>query len=75
MHIETRTKDLSKLLDLYNREIDALKAKLLNGVPWEEMETTRKNITELAVAIHKSHAGKKVHNEVYAIEADTIEVA
>jgi hypothetical protein len=31
-----------------------LKAKLLNGIPWEELVVTRKNITELAIAIHKS---------------------
>ena len=75
MHIETRANDLSQLLDLYNKEIDTLKAKLLNGVPWEEMAITRKNITELAVAIHKSHGSKRADNEVYAIEAETSEVA
>ena len=75
MHVETRTQGLSYLLDLYNKEIDILKAKLLNGVPWEEMATTRKNITELAVAIHKSHGGNRLDNEVYAIEADTVAVA
>jgi len=64
MHIETKGKELPVLLELYNREIDTLKAKLLNGVPWQDLVVTRKNITELAVAIHKSHSGKATHNEV-----------
>ena len=59
MHIETQGKDLISLITLYNQEIDILKSKLLNGVPWEELIHCRKNITELAVAIHKS-SGYKV---------------
>lgn len=55
MNIETKGKDLSALLDLYNKEIDTLKSKLLNGIPWEELITVRRNITELAIAIHRSH--------------------
>jgi hypothetical protein len=58
MHIETSDKDLSVILDLYNNEIDTLKSKLLNGVPWEELVMLRRNITELAIAIHKSHKDK-----------------
>lgn len=54
MQIEIKINDLSALLDLYNKEIDTLKSKLLNGIPWEELMTTRKNITDLAIAIHKS---------------------
>jgi hypothetical protein len=54
MDIETKGKDLSDLFDLYNKEIDTLKSKLLNGIPWEELVTVRRNITELAIAIHKS---------------------
>jgi len=59
MHIETRGKDLTTLLNLYNQEIDTLKSKLLNGIPWEELSHTRKNITELALAIHRSHSTRK----------------
>ena len=59
MHIETKGKDISALLDRYNKEIDTLKSKLLNGVPWEELITVRTNITELAIAIHKSHTTEK----------------
>ena len=55
MHIETKGKDLATLLHLYNQEINTLKSKLLNGIPWEKLVTTRRNITELAIAIHKSH--------------------
>lgn len=64
MHIETTGKDLSALLELYNKEIDTLKSKLLNGIPWEELVNVRRNITELAIAIHKLHnykAGNKTH--------------
>jgi len=43
------------LLALYNQEIDTLKDKLLNGESWENLRNTRKNITELAIALHKSH--------------------
>jgi hypothetical protein len=55
MLIEIKYKDLASLLTLYNQEIDTMKAKLLNGVPWGELMHTRKNITELAIAIYKSH--------------------
>jgi hypothetical protein len=58
MHIETKGKGLSALLDLYNKEIDILKSKLLIRIPWEELVVTRKNITELAIAIHKCHNNK-----------------
>ena len=55
MQIETKDKDLSALLELYNKEIDILKSKLLNGIPWEELVPVRRNIIELAIAIQKSH--------------------
>ena len=64
MHIETTGKDLSALLELYNKEIDTLKSKLLNGIPWEELVNVRRNITELAIAIYKLHnykVGGKTH--------------
>jgi hypothetical protein len=48
-------KSFDTLLALYNQEIDTLKDKLLNGESWENMRNTRKNITELAIALHKSH--------------------
>lgn len=54
MQIEIKINDLPALLDLYNKEIDTLKSKLLNGIAWEELTTTRKNITDLAIAIHTS---------------------
>jgi flagellar biosynthesis chaperone FliJ len=55
MQIEIKNMELSMLLALYNQEINTLKSKLLNGVSWEEMIHTRRNIIELAIAIHKSH--------------------
>ena len=66
MHIETKSNDLSALLDRYNKEIDTLKAKLLNGVPWEELITVRTNITELAIAIHTSHNSEQDSNAVFS---------
>lgn len=58
MHIETKSKTVSALIDLYNKEIDTLKSKLLNGIPWEELLITRENITNLAIAIHKTYDHK-----------------
>lgn len=58
MQIETKDKDLSALLALYNREIDTLKSRLLSGASWEELAPNRRNITELAIAIHRSHDAK-----------------
>jgi hypothetical protein len=63
MHIETNGKTISVLIDLYNKEIDTLKSKLLNGIPWEELLITRENITNLAVAIHKTYDHKKADHE------------
>ena len=47
MNSKINSHDLSVLLDLYNKEIDTLKSKLLNGIPWEELKTTRKNIEKI----------------------------
>ena len=55
MQLELKDKDLATLLALYNGEVDTLRAKLLNGEPWEELTQQRKRITELAIAIHKQH--------------------
>jgi hypothetical protein len=67
MNIETKGKDLSALLDLYNKEIDTLKSKLLNGIPWEELITVRRNITELAIAIHKLH-NYKINDGTFSLK-------
>lgn len=64
MHIETRSKDLAALLELYNKEIDTLKSKLLNGIPWEELVSVRRNITELAIAIHRYHGCKPANSSL-----------
>ena len=47
--------ELETLLTLYNQEIEKLKEKLLNGESWENLRPIRSNITELAIAIQKSH--------------------
>lgn len=45
--------DLVALLGLYNKEINNLKVKLLNGENWEDLKDHRRIVTELAAAIHK----------------------
>ena len=45
--------DLVALLGLYNKEINALRAKLLNGENWEDLKDHRSIVTALAAAIHK----------------------
>jgi hypothetical protein len=45
--------DLVALLGLYNKEINNLKTKLLNGENWEDLKDHRRIVTELAAAIHK----------------------
>lgn len=55
MQLDITNSDLQTLLALYNHEIDKLKEKLLNGETWEDVKPVRRNITELAIAIQKSH--------------------
>jgi hypothetical protein len=56
MQHPTTDKNFEALFTLYNQEMDLLKEKLLNGESWENLNSTRKNITELAIALHKSHS-------------------
>jgi len=53
--MDIKGKDLPTLLALYNQEIDLLREKLLNGESWESLRNLRRNITELAIALQKSH--------------------
>jgi len=55
MQLDFSNKDLQTLLSLYNQEMDKLNQKLLNGDSWEDVKPVRRNITELAIAIQKSH--------------------
>jgi hypothetical protein len=55
MQSDTTNKDLLTLLALYNHELETLKEKLLNGESWDNLRPTRRNITELAMTIHRSH--------------------
>jgi hypothetical protein len=50
-----KDRSFDTLFALYNQEIDTLKDKLLNGESWENLANTRRNITELAIALHRSH--------------------
>lgn len=55
MHQPINDKTFKALFALYNKEIDLFKQKLLNGESWEKLDDTRKNITKLAIALHKVH--------------------
>jgi hypothetical protein len=55
MQPDIEGKSLQTLLNLYNKEIDLLKQKLLNGESWDSLRDQRRNITELAISIHKLH--------------------
>jgi hypothetical protein len=55
MQHSIKGRSFETLLALYNQEIDTLKSKLLNGENWDNLKNTRRNITELAIALHKSH--------------------
>jgi hypothetical protein len=50
-----RGKDYRTLLTLYNHEVSTLQEKLLSGEPWEHVKNERRNITELAIALHRSY--------------------
>ena len=45
--------NLYDLNTMYEREAERLNTALLNGALWEELKDQRKNVTELAIAIHK----------------------
>ena len=63
MYIQTKGKTPAALLDLYNREIDTLKSRLLNGTAWEDLLITRENITNLTAAIHEE-CGRSLKNKL-----------
>jgi hypothetical protein len=54
MQHDIREKEYQTLLTLYNHEVFTLQEKLLNGDSWEELKNERRNITELAMALHKT---------------------
>jgi hypothetical protein len=62
MQHDVTGKDYQSLLNLYNQKIDALKERLLNGESWENLKVQRRNITELAMALHKSFGHKFSQN-------------
>lgn len=70
MKYELKGKDLPTLLALYNQEIDTLKEKLLNGELWENLQTQRRNVTELAIAIQKLHSYSVIKNMVIGNPAE-----
>jgi hypothetical protein len=45
--------DAEALKILYDKENLALNARLLEGVPWNELRDQRKKVTKLAIALHK----------------------
>jgi hypothetical protein len=55
MQPHIRGKDYQTLLTLYNHEVSILQEKLLSGASWEDLKNERRNITELAMALHRSY--------------------
>lgn len=55
MQLDITNIDLQTLLVLYRQEMDTLKEKLLSGESWENLKPVRRNITELAITIRRSH--------------------
>lgn len=53
MQIDIKDKDSQTLLTLYNQEVKALHSKLLNGESWQDLQTHRKNITALSIALQQ----------------------
>jgi hypothetical protein len=53
--MQIEEKELSVLLDQYNRQLDALKSKLLNWGSWEKLQTLRRSITGPGIAIQKTY--------------------
>ena len=53
MHPDFQNADLHELLQSYNQEVKILKFKLLGGESWENLREHKRNVTELAIAIHK----------------------
>ena len=70
MQHDVAGKDYQSLLNLYNQEIDSLKHKLLNGESWESLKDQRRNITELAMALHKSYGHKFSKNLIFGNPAE-----
>lgn len=45
--------EVEALRGLFEKESNSLKAALLNGATWEELQDQRKKVTELSIALHK----------------------
>lgn len=45
--------DLNTLKIMYEREAAELERALLRGVSWDDLREQRKNVTELAIALHQ----------------------
>lgn len=59
--------NLEALRALYEAESSGLRRALINGLSWDELKDQRKNVTELAIAIHKkiySETGNPAEKQV-----------
>lgn len=45
--------NLGTLKTLYNKEVEALHARLLSGASWEDTQEQRRLVTELSIAMHR----------------------
>jgi hypothetical protein len=55
MQIDIKGKDLPTLLALYCQEVDTLRSRLLEGDSWQNLKRHTRNVTELAIALHRSY--------------------
>ena len=57
--------DLTTLKSMYEEEKESLTNALLNGVSWDSLRDQRRNVTELAIVIHKnaSNSGNPAENQ------------
>lgn len=69
MHQHVTTLETKVLEEMYLREIEILKMKLLNGTLWKDIKKQKNKTVELALTIHKkSHKAENLFCENFSIE-------
>jgi hypothetical protein len=66
MEINLSTFSLEDLRNMYERADSELKAALLSGAGWEEVQDKRRLVTELSIHLHK-----RTHRNSVSSPADT----
>jgi hypothetical protein len=55
MHQHLATLEIKALEEMYLKEIEILKLKLLNGDLWKDIKKQKNKAVQLALVIHKTH--------------------